>query len=410
MSWIDQINDKMIIRTADGVEHRPDWMKASFVTEYKQTEFNFIGVRGGLVKRKKAIGVKYNLEIYFQGANHLVDAETFRRSNDNTEDPWIMQHPFYGSLIVQPTTFTYDASELNATKITGIVIETMEEPPLNNYAAPSDEIPALKIEVTEISESVLTETPTPGDINKMSQDNSNAFRKGVPIISDAVDYEEYFNAFNTAATYIDTATATPLLAMRSTIAVLQMPEQFKASVQQRLKVLGDTFDSLRNNIFGLLNKSAKEIYTAQQAGVMAAICGSAATPLTGNFTTSSSVLEVIDLITAKYALFIEDLDMLQTTNASTPQSFVADAQLVIKINQLVNVTITNLFTIALGAQKERAIICEKDTNIIVLAHRVYGLSKGDKSDKMLNKLYENNDFGLDEHLIVPKGRRIVYYV
>lgn len=408
MSWIDQVKEKIKITTGDGVEHRPEWMNASYESEYKYTEFNFIEVPGALVARKKPIGVKYSLELIFQGPDHIALAKRFKDSADASEAPWLIEHPLYGLLTVQPTRLNYENpnSALNTTRVTGTVIETMEEPPIDNLLDPREVTTVMTEEVAVFSEESLTVTPTPTDINTMARSNTVAYRKGLPIITDAVEAERYTNVFNTAATYINTATATPLLAMRSLIAVIQEPAQFTVQVKQRIKVLVDTFNSLRANLFGIIDVSSKQIFCAEMAASVSAMCKAASTPIDGDFRRSSEVLDLIDQITGRYAQLVEDLDSLQTDNAASPLSFVANAELMIALNDLVNFTVSNLFSIALGAKQERTIICAKETNWIELAHRLYGI----KSDADVNELMDINDVGLEEMLIVPKDRQVTYFV
>ena len=254
MSWLDKTKNGIIITTADGGKYRPQYMNASFVTEYNFTEFNFVDVGGSLVKRKKPIGKKYALELHFQGPNHLDIVKSFVSSIDNNEGPIQIDHPLYDLITVQITSLGYDDSALNRTKVTGTVIETIEEAFFTLNLKELDQIPILFENTLEVSEASLTLEVLPGDINTMNQNNAIAYSKGVPIIQQAVDFEEYFNAFNTASTYINTATATPLLAMRSLINVITLPQKFEVQVQQRIKVLLDTFTEFRNNLFNIIRK------------------------------------------------------------------------------------------------------------------------------------------------------------
>src|SRR5690606_29783139 len=116
---------------------------------------------------------------------HIELADRFRISSDTNEGPWLIQHPLYGDLTVQPTTLTYDNSGHNVSRITGVVIATMEEPPRNNAANPRDAIPALVEETTELSSNSLTVLTIPGDINTLSKANDTVYKKGLPIIQDA---------------------------------------------------------------------------------------------------------------------------------------------------------------------------------------------------------------------------------
>jgi hypothetical protein len=407
MSWIEKVKSKMTIITGDNVSYQPAWLHASISTKFRYKVFNFMDVKGSYVDRREREGNSYNLEIYFQGDDHLDIAQKFRESCDKSRNPWVIQHPLYDQLIVQPLSLEYGNQDGNVTKVTGTVMETLQNPPLTNlFSATPEELMETMDGVAETAANSVTEIPDPADINSMTEANNNNFKRGVKIISDPIDYEKYNNAFTTASTYINSATATPLLAMRNLIAAIQLPGQFAAQANLRLKVLFDTFDTLRNNILGLVTKSSKQIYCAQQCASISALCASAATP-TSPFKTSSGVYQVIQQISARYANLQQDLDQIQSPNANEPSSYVADAELLHQLDQMVKQTLASLFTIALNAPQERIVYMEKDTNIITLTHRLYGL---DSSDKKMDDLINNNAIKADEYLQILKDRKIVYYI
>lgn len=409
MSWLDKVKNGMTIVTGDDERYTPDWLNASFKTEYRHSLLEFIDVQGTYVDRRNRIGIKYNMEIYFQGADHIDIAKKFRESTDNNREPWLIEHPMYDIITVQPIALDYDNSQGNVTKITGTVIETIQNVNSNFLGTlPIDEIEILNSQTTDLAVNSITETPGPEDVNSMAAANSNTFKKGVRIIESASgDYEAYYDAFNTAATFINSATATPLLAMNSLIRVIQMPGLFAAEVKQRIGVLTGTFDDLRQIIFGQVTVASKQIYSAQQIGSVAAMCLAAASPLPSDYKNADEVLEVLDKISGRYSQLVTDLDSLQTSNAGGPLSFVIDAELILSLDRLVKVTVTNLFTIALNSRTERTFICDQDTNWITLTHKLYGL---DAIDANINELMNNNKFTLDEILQIPKGRKIVYYI
>jgi len=68
---------------------------------------------------------------------------------------------------------------------------------------------------------------------------------------------------------------------------------------------------------------------------------------------------------------------------------------------------SELFEIAISAQQERSILCDSDTNVILLAHRFYGLLIDDST---IQRVMDNNSIGLSEILDIKKGRKILYYV
>ena len=101
------------------------------------------------------------------------------------------------------------------------------------------------------------------------------------------------------------------------------------------------------------------------------------------------------------------LDVIQTDDSDELDSYVPDNQAMQLISSLVNFTLSNLFIIALNAKQERSIVLEADSNLINLAHRFYSL---DLDDENIDELILNNNIGINEHLLVKKGRIIRYYV
>ncbi len=67
MSWIDKIQDQLIITCGDGKEFRPSWINASKDMNFNVSLFEFPNIKGTLVKRGTPIGKAYNLQIFFQG-------------------------------------------------------------------------------------------------------------------------------------------------------------------------------------------------------------------------------------------------------------------------------------------------------------------------------------------------------
>jgi hypothetical protein len=77
------------------------------------------------------------------------------------------------------------------------------------------------------------------------------------------------------------------------------------------------------------------------------------------------------------------------------------------LTNLINFTLSNLFNIALGAKQERFVFLETDSNVILLAHRFYGLVPDDST---IDELIEQNEIGLTEILNIKAGRKIIYFI
>lgn len=406
MSWIELVQNDFILTTGDSKEYRPNWIISGWTKDYNHTLFDFPEVKGTLVKRKKPKGKAYNLEIIFQGEDNIDTAKEFDKSADD-DRPWKIQHPLYGTLIVQPLSIGLDNSSPNVSKFICSIMETIAEENPRTSFDPADQVSLLKSMNDENLVLAFTEIPSSTDVTAMANQNNINFSKGVPIIKLPEEFETYINLFNEASNAIDTATASPLLAMRAAIAMITAPAKFTADVETRLKLLMSQFDTLRSNITGLSAVSSKQIYQTQCAALISSLCLTATTPLPANYTNNTSVLNVIDTLTSAYDIFLLDLDTLQGPNGGDPNSFIPDAEALIGLNNLFNLTVANLFTIALESRKERFIITESDTNLILLTHRLYSL---DPDDKNMQELMDNNGFGLNHILQIKKGTKVVYYI
>lgn len=411
MSWLQNIQSELIITTANGEIYKPLNVNATYVTDYQYTEFNFIDVNGSLVIRRRPSGVKYNVEWHFQGPNHLTEISNFRYALDNFTGAIQLEHPLYGIMFVQIVSLTYDDSALNRTKVTGTIIETIEE------------IRGLKLSkgtFQTAEEFDIVTDPTlyfnlagiqMYNVTQMLEANNNAFEKGKRIIQKTLDttntvFEAYYNAYNSAITAINVATAYPLIAMSRLIDVITMPSKFEAQVNLRMKTLIDTYNNLRSDFFNIVSFVSKEIFSAQTSSTIAAMCNTAMTPLDSDFSLSTNIYIAISQIDAAYHQFLTDVDTLSNKAGNAADAWTANPSLLINLNRMVNNTIASLFDRALNANQERYIICEKDTNAIELAHRLYGL---DDADKNVTQLIENNNLAVWEYLQIEKGRKILYY-
>ncbi|MCE3278027.1 MAG: hypothetical protein K0S44_218 [Bacteroidetes bacterium] len=406
MSWIDKLNQDYKITTGDGKVYTVFWRNAQQAIEWNVSEFNFPNVKGTKVDKREVKGRQFPLEFYFQGENHLDEADAFRKSL-NSKRPTRIDHPFYGIIIVQIPALNFDNSELNTTKITGTAIETIQDDNPKVSTDPVGQIKLLKeINDEDLSLSLDT-TPSTTDVNSMAATNEKNFNLSVPIIEIPEEVSEYTNLFNQASSFINTATASPLLAMQAITTVITKPAQFTVEAQTRIKTLVEQFEKLRLTLVNITAVPSKQIYQIQAGTMISSMCLAAITPLSGDYTNSKSALSVIETLLENYNQFIEDLDSLQSPNGGNTTSFIPNAQAIIGLNNILVQTISNLYLIALNGKNERTLILEKDTNLILLTHRLYSL---DEADKNMEELRDNNNLGLKELLQIPKGRKIVYYI
>jgi hypothetical protein len=219
--------------------------------------------------------------------------------------------------------------------------------------------------------------------------------------------ENYFNLFNDANAAILNATAEPLAAIRALQAVILAPSQFTLSVRQRLQIFTNQLNLLFGTIENISSQANKYQFEITTGSLITSMCSTASTPLPQDYVNMVDVLNVVDIILNAQSTFIASLDFLQTDNGGNTDSYISGFRFVSDVTNTVNYTVSELFEIAISAQQERSILCDSDTNVILLAHRFYGLLLDDST---IQRVMDNNSIGISEILDIKKGRKILYYV
>lgn len=407
MSWLDKIKNDIIITCGDGKSYSPSWMNASKEIEWHLTEFYFPEENGTLAKRKKKLGNRYNLELYFQGDNHLENSLALETSSNFDSSPWKIQHPFYGVLNVQISKFFIDNTGLNISKWTGAVVETILETNPKTNVSVIDDLNYKKELLDEDCVLAVTAKPNVNDVIRIKESTKTNFNKTIPILTIPEEIETYFNLFNAANSAVNNLVASPSIAMRTTVAVINAPALFTANLKSKMNLLLNQFQTLQNNLSFLTIPASKQIYQVQSTALVSSMAIAAVNAAAGSYSTNQSVYAVINQIISSYNTFVTNLNALQSVNGGAPTSFIPNQTLLFGLNQIINSALANLFTIALNAKKQYSIITEKDTNWILLAHRFYGL---DANDQNIGDLINQNNLGLNSILQIRSGTEIVYYV
>jgi hypothetical protein len=408
MSWIEKFKNDLIIRTGDGNEFKVLWKNATRGKEFNVARFEFQEVDGTLVKRFRPKGMEYNIEFYFQGEFHLDDAESFDKSADDPR-AWVLSHPLYKSITVQPLRLDYENTTMNFTKVTGTVVETITEDRPKTSSNPVDKIAVDKQLMDETFNASFAEQVVPNTADKadMTATNKTVYDIGKKRVKLTVDAEEYFNAFRNANVAITNATAEPLDAIAQLQNVINTPARFADSTQNRLATLKLQFEALLSSAATITLSSTKRLFEHSLAANLGAMILTTSTPQDGDYRNRNDVLDVITTVLDAYNDFISAVDSLQTDNGGELESYIPDPVGMTALNNLVDFAISNLFNIAINGRQERTLILEEDSNPMNLAHRFYGL---DAADESLTEFIEQNQIGINEMLIVRKGRKVIYYV
>lgn len=407
MSWLDKVKNDFVITTGDSKDYRVNWLNASKSVEYNVSEFEFPEVSGTFVYRSLPKGRRYSIEIFFQGEDHLDTAESFELSA-NDPRAWQITHPYYGTITVQPTALNFDNSAHNVTKITGTIIETITDVNPRTVVDPVDQI-SIEKETLDfgIVDNMASVRPAESDVTLMDEYALAFYAAGKPQVTDPTEAEGYFNALNKAQAAIAVAISKPSEAITALNNLINAPAFFTIGVKNRIDIFATQFETLQAGLANITKVSSKGIYFSLGSSILSALCLATSKPLTSDYKTRDSVVYGIDKIFDTYNSFVADADSLQTANGGKLRSFIPPAKSLLKLNQLINYTTANLFTIALAARQERTFNLEEDSNIILVTHRVYGL---DPNDANIDAIIEQNNIGMNELYNLRKGRKIVYYV
>lgn len=408
MSWIDRYTQDLRITTGDGKEYNvftlpsftKDW-------EYHGTDFSFVNVEGELIKKRKLKSRVFPLEFYFIGENCVEDANLFELSTRDPR-PWIIEHPYYDTILAQVMRAKQDDSELNVSKITCEAKQTIADDGTSLVSNPIDVIQLKKVELDTLLSEEPNLTPSIQEIETLATTTEQNYNEGVKIITLPEQADEYFNAFNTAISTINNIAASPILAMQALTNLISLPSQFEANVQDRIRVFKDQFDNLRRTLLGSLSVPAKKLYQIQGQSTIASMCIAAINPLTGNYTNASVALQISETIKSNADRFRADLDSLQSSNGGSPESFVPSFNSMKAFNDIVSITTSSLFEIALAGRKELSYVLTEDSNVVLLTHRFYKL---DPNDNNITEFCDNNSIRYRERALgLPKGKTVVYYV
>lgn len=412
MSWREKIESQIVIITGDRKRYTPQWRKALKKIEYNVSSFNFPNVNGTLVKKFEPKGAKYPIEIYFQGENHLDEAEAFRISSEDRRH-WHILHPLYGDIRVQPSGFTFDNTNPNLTLITGIMLETLPNNFPNNTFSPEDRVELKKQETdAKIASGFASNSPeiTATDILAFNQTVDVLASENANLLTTDEDFNEFTNFLEAAKRELVLTNYNAIDAITATQEMINFPSTVAKSVDQRVKAFSSQLFRLDLTIRSIADvpKSLKVQFESISNTIMASLALIISTKEDADdYGTRKKVLETIEETLTIYNTLQDTLDFLQSDTAEELDSFIPDYESNIALNDLVNFAVANLFEIALNAKQERTINIEDDSDVISLTHRFLGL---DVDDANIDEFILNNEIGITEHLLIKKGRFITYYI
>ncbi len=411
MSWENKINNiKFSITTGDGKVYFPLWKGATKETEYNATIFDFINVSGSLIERKKPKGASIPLTFWFDGSDNIEKTEAFERSAADSRF-WEVTHPFYGTIKGQPMRLSRNDENLNITEITVDFWESIDvDYPNQNFSVKDNSLEKKRNLESSIAQSFSAKNIYKSEdilkIKEVNINNSSSFTKAISenkLIANDV-YAEYQNQTAKAFKASDNLMNDAFDAIVQAQNLLDIPTRIETSVKVRLDAFLTAFEKSKT----ILNTVADKLLFQSNAGtIIANYANASVNPLDSDYSVVTEIQEAQQNLLKIFNEYLQILDNSYVSIYDVEETFNPDASVLNQLYDLVIYTSINLFNLGFDSQQERIIYTDKDTNLILLAHKYLGL---DVNDDNLEEFRVINNIQNNELFRIRKNRKIKYYV
>ncbi len=411
MSWVTQESSDFIVKTGDGVQFYPYWFRKSVSKKqsFNTSKFEFKNISGSLVLRGNPKGTEYDIEIIFTGADHLTQSDLFRDSATDPA-PWIIQHPTYGKFVCQPSSIEYDNTRGNRTIITASVCETIEKVNLiidSDYTSEINHSTDSTMNAFIIPTIEIFPEPNVSVLNNIKNYINSTYNNILKAFNGAQkNLTAFMNAYNKVNNIINTTLWDAGNLIQNVIAFYLLPATFVNSVQSRLNTYQNTLNAIGADISLLNNPYQKQNYETNAGACIGGMCLTTTLNVTNDYLYRQQIVDTINTIQTNYQNYLTNLYTLQTTNGGELNSYMPNADSLMQLDNLVNLTMTYLLSLSTNAQIQLIYVVPTDTNIIPLTYLLYGLLQDDST---IQTLIQNNNISTDELFIIKKGRKIAYY-
>lgn len=407
MSWLERAQNNIIITTGDGQTWQPDYFIGKKSIDYNTAVFNFIGVDGSKVERKKVRGGQFKLQLIFQGNDNVDVSDAFELAARDSR-PWNVSHPFFGELLLQPIKMVINREKFNVSELIVDVIETIPDDYPQSVVNAESKAQQFFDQYADESETTFESADfEASDVNTLTENNDQFFNISSPKVTEQDAFNEYFNLFNEASNAILNATAEPLQAISKARAVVTYPALLNETVRVRLNLFIEQLNFINLNFSNIETVNEKKIYENQVGNIVAGMVQTAVTPLENDYNNADDVLAISSEVIGYYNGFISNLNELQTETNDLSNSYAPNFESISTLEESVFFMSSQLLNIALGAQQKRVFILDEDSDVITLTHRFYGL---DVDDENINEFINNNNIGIKNIFEIPKNTEVIYYV
>lgn len=413
MSWQDDLKyNRFEIITGDGKQ----WFPSLLPTYQDSVEFNgvsyeFIDKAGTLFARRLPKGRQFPLEFAFTGGDNITAAESFKLSAGDIR-AWRIIHPLYGIILVQPISLSSDSSALDSTIIKMTVIETMSS---NKPTEVTNYVDLLENNRTYVKEQILR-TSFPINANLPVKNLQLATSVSNTLTTDAkkltkleTEYAALQKYSKNALNEINNATGITQQYLAYIQGVIEVPANVTASIGSRFSSIENSLMKLGTSLVGMatIGYFEKLMYNLFGVAMVTSLCKSVTVVNSGDFRTRKEVLNYTQALTRNYEAFLYRTYSLEdSVKPAKDLMFTPDHNLMLATHSMVCDTLAYMYQAIFNANQEFTYVTPRDTNIILLAHRLLGIA----SEENIDSIKTVNNIGLSEIINIKKGREIKYYL
>ena len=351
MSWLERLeNIELEITTGDGKTYKPLWKNAKKAINFNTEGFDFIGIEGTFVQREKKSGTQYDITLYFQGENCIEDYEEFEiSSRDNRA--WIVKHPFFDQIKVQPLNLNPDFSQYNVVVVTGTLWETIDIKFPESVVIPEKRIQNLKLESDDIVLNNYDIQPTTSLIQNAIDAISGIESSYEKLVTDNTTASQLKQLISEAGSAAITLVSDPLNYIREIQALINFPFSIVNTVENKVNQLIQAINEITGIFIDSPSNQDLITYDVHASTLLSELSRITTDPTENDYLKRKDVVYIINNIDEIYNAVLSIYD---------DNSYSQRPDTALSIDIIINETLANLFDIAFEAKQERSILLEKN--------------------------------------------------
>ena len=418
--WRDRLAGTVQLTSPDGNIFTALWQRNTYSASKKLGIFEYPKVDGSVVQDLGINGTRYPLTIFFEGANHDIEARNFFKAFKE-KGVWEVIHPVHGRLILQPITFTPTDDPTGNGNITQVETEWIEpasDAVLQTVPQLAGAITAQSLNVDEsgsdqFASNIQTATAAEGIATEAAVNETVITVRSTlgPIFEGSAEITAQMEAIQRGIqATLDDAILSPIALAGQIQALIQLPLLAIRDIGARLAAYGNLIAGLANLSPEAPNTEGENTVAVQELAYTAAITAVAQVAASGTLDTRPEAIEAAEDIFALFKQVTDELDLTQELFGENPidAQYFSQSQSFTNLSLLVAQAIAFFLTASYDLKVEKRFTLDIPKAPIMITIEEYGELGEDDSN--FDVFLASNKLMGNDIRILPAGREVVVYV